>query len=100
MKEPDQNKPVHCAFCGKSQFDVKLIIAGPSIGICSDCISAIKRSAPYKRALAHQALSVPFKIWNAMIKPKGNQFIACIAGAAILLTTVNLAAIIFILFKK
>lgn len=28
----------HCAFCGKSQSDVKMLISGPSVFICNDCV--------------------------------------------------------------
>jgi ATP-dependent Clp protease ATP-binding subunit ClpX len=36
-KIADQNSP-HCSFCGKSQFEVKKLIAGPSVLICDECV--------------------------------------------------------------
>lgn len=30
---------LHCSFCGKSQRDVKKLIAGPNVYICDECIS-------------------------------------------------------------
>ena len=32
------DKVLHCSFCGKSQHEVKKLIAGPSVFICDECI--------------------------------------------------------------
>ncbi len=32
------NKVLYCSFCGKSQHEVKKLIAGPSVFICDECI--------------------------------------------------------------
>jgi hypothetical protein len=29
----------YCSFCGKSQFDVKRLVAGPAVFICDECIA-------------------------------------------------------------
>ena len=29
---------LHCSFCGKSQKEVKKLVAGPSVYICEECI--------------------------------------------------------------
>jgi ATP-dependent Clp protease ATP-binding subunit ClpX len=31
-------KVLYCSFCGKSQHEVKKLIAGPSVFICDECI--------------------------------------------------------------
>src|SRR5437868_9955193 len=31
-------KLLYCSFCGKSQHEVKKLIAGPSVYICNECI--------------------------------------------------------------
>lgn len=33
------NRELHCSFCGKSQKEVKKLIAGPGVYICDECIS-------------------------------------------------------------
>ncbi len=38
MSKYDDNSTVKCSFCGKSQDQVKRIVAGPGVFICSDCI--------------------------------------------------------------
>ena len=41
MSEKDDNSPeklLYCSFCGKSQQEVKKLIAGPSVFICDECI--------------------------------------------------------------
>lgn len=32
-------KTLHCSFCEKSQFEVRKLVAGPSVFICNECIS-------------------------------------------------------------
>lgn len=31
-------KTLYCSFCGKSQFDVRKLIAGPSVFVCNECV--------------------------------------------------------------
>jgi len=33
------DKVLHCSFCGKSQHEVKKLIAGPSVYVCDECVS-------------------------------------------------------------
>ena len=37
-KSPSGEKTLYCTFCGKSQHEVKKLIAGPSVFICDECI--------------------------------------------------------------
>jgi ATP-dependent Clp protease ATP-binding subunit ClpX len=30
--------PLHCTFCGKSQHEVRKLIAGPTVFICDECV--------------------------------------------------------------
>ncbi len=39
MTEGSQEKLLYCSFCGKSQHEVKKLIAGPSVFICDECIA-------------------------------------------------------------
>lgn len=32
-------KPLYCSFCGKNQYEVKKLIAGPTVFICDECIA-------------------------------------------------------------
>ena len=34
---------VHCSFCGKSQDEVKKIVAGPGVYICNECVDLCKQ---------------------------------------------------------
>ena len=34
----DGNKLLYCSFCGKSQHEVRKLIAGPSVFICDECV--------------------------------------------------------------
>ncbi|MCX7901604.1 MAG: ATP-dependent Clp protease ATP-binding subunit ClpX, partial [Burkholderiaceae bacterium] len=37
-KKSSGEKLLYCSFCGKSQHEVKKLIAGPSVFICDECI--------------------------------------------------------------
>ena len=37
-KGSNSEKLLYCSFCGKSQHEVKKLIAGPSVFICDECI--------------------------------------------------------------
>ena len=34
----EPKKPLHCTFCGKSQHEVRKLIAGPTVFICDECV--------------------------------------------------------------
>ena len=36
--DDDNNKLLYCSFCGKSQHEVRKLIAGPSVFICDECV--------------------------------------------------------------
>ncbi|MFO1294909.1 MAG: ATP-dependent Clp protease ATP-binding subunit ClpX [Rubrivivax sp.] len=62
-------KVLYCSFCGKSQHEVKKLIAGPSVFICDECIELcndiIRDEAPAEGAAAKAAksdLPVPAEI--------------------------------------
>lgn len=38
----NNNGPVRCSFCGKTQEEVKKIVAGPGVYICNECIDLCK----------------------------------------------------------
>ncbi|PCH66113.1 MAG: ATP-dependent Clp protease ATP-binding subunit ClpX [Gammaproteobacteria bacterium] len=37
-KNKDDDKLLYCSFCGKSQHEVKKLIAGPSVFVCDECV--------------------------------------------------------------
>ena len=38
MSEDKDNGELHCSFCGKSQSEVKKLVAGRGVYICDECI--------------------------------------------------------------
>jgi ATP-dependent protease Clp ATPase subunit len=36
---PTQKQTLYCSFCGKSQHDVRKLIAGPTVLICNECVT-------------------------------------------------------------
>ncbi len=66
-------KVLYCSFCGKSQHEVKKLIAGPSVFICDECIELcndiIRDEAPADGAGAKTAkseLPTPAEIKNSL----------------------------------
>ncbi|MGY5452980.1 ATP-dependent protease ATP-binding subunit ClpX [Agarivorans sp. MS3-6] len=63
----DSSKLLYCSFCGKSQHEVRKLIAGPSVYICDECVELcndiireeIKEISPKKEG---NALPVPKEI--------------------------------------
>jgi len=55
-KGSSSEKTLYCSFCGKSQHEVKKLIAGPSVFICDECIDLcndiIREEAPAEDATA------------------------------------------------
>jgi ATP-dependent Clp protease ATP-binding subunit ClpX len=68
-KGSSSEKVLYCSFCGKSQHEVKKLIAGPSVFICDECIDLcndiirdeVPAEAPEGRA-ARSDLPVPSEI--------------------------------------
>jgi ATP-dependent Clp protease ATP-binding subunit ClpX len=42
MKKNQRNNDLFCSFCGKSQSEVRKLIAGPAVYICNECIDLCK----------------------------------------------------------
>lgn len=38
LVEESSKQTLYCSFCGKSQHDVKKLIAGPTVFICNECV--------------------------------------------------------------
>lgn len=55
------NGPVTCSFCGKSQDQVKKIVAGPGVYICNECIDLCKEiiDEEFKDEAVNDLLEVP-----------------------------------------
>ena len=45
---------VLCSFCGKSQHDVELMIAGPTVYICSECAEVSAEIVRRNRAVRYR----------------------------------------------
>jgi len=70
-KGAHSDKTLYCSFCGKSQNEVKKLIAGPSVFICDECIDLcndiIRDELPSTTALLKaegDALPTPLEIKN------------------------------------
>jgi ATP-dependent Clp protease ATP-binding subunit ClpX len=66
-KKGNSEKLLYCSFCGKSQHEVKKLIAGPSVFICDECIELcneiIRDEAPETKSLvAKSDLPTPQEI--------------------------------------
>ena len=66
-RKDGSGKLLYCSFCGKSQHEVRKLIAGPSVYICDECVDLcndiireeIKEVAPHRE---RSALPTPYEI--------------------------------------
>ncbi len=65
-KGEDGGKFLYCSFCGKSQHEVRKLIAGPSVFVCDECVELcndiIREEMQDKGASAHSKLPKPHEI--------------------------------------
>lgn len=59
-----KDKIFHCSFCGKSQHEVRKLIAGPSVYVCDECVSLCndiinEESRDATKATVDQATTLP-----------------------------------------
>ena len=63
-------KLLYCSFCGKSQHEVKKLIAGPSVFICDECVDLcndiIREEIQDKSEDAESKLPIPHEIFNVL----------------------------------
>jgi ATP-dependent Clp protease ATP-binding subunit ClpX len=66
QKKSSSEKLLYCSFCGKSQHEVKKLIAGPSVFICDECIDLcndiIREEVAVDRPAASTDLPKPSEI--------------------------------------
>ena len=41
MTEKNNKNILYCSFCGKSQHEVRKLIAGPTVFICDECVEFV-----------------------------------------------------------
>ena len=66
----DSGKILYCSFCGKSQHEVRKLIAGPSVFICDECVELcndiIREELEEKAASARSHLPKPKEILEVL----------------------------------
>ncbi len=66
----DGGKVLYCSFCGKSQHEVRKLIAGPSVFICDECVELcndiIREELEEKAASARSHLPKPREIMDVL----------------------------------
>lgn len=67
-KSTSSEKTLYCSFCGKSQHEVRKLIAGPSVFVCDECIELCNEiirdelPAPTEQSAGRSALPAPAEI--------------------------------------
>ena len=68
--DQDNGKLLYCSFCGKSQHEVRKLIAGPSVFVCDECVDLcndiIREEMQEKEEGEKESLPVPREI-NALL---------------------------------
>ena len=62
----DDGKLLYCSFCGKSQHEVRKLIAGPSVFVCDECVELcndiIREELEEKQERTREKLPKPHEI--------------------------------------
>ncbi|MDT8397219.1 MAG: ATP-dependent Clp protease ATP-binding subunit ClpX [Pseudomonadales bacterium] len=61
-KDDDNGKLLYCSFCGKSQHEVRKLIAGPSVFVCDECVDLcndIIREEIHERSSENETRKLP-----------------------------------------
>lgn len=70
MKNESDKKSLHCSFCGKNQYEVKKLIAGPTVFICDECVEIcldiIKEESKEQLAEVASLIPKPKEIYEAL----------------------------------
>ena len=67
----DDSKLLYCSFCGKSQNEVRKLIAGPSVYVCDECVELCndiirEEQEENDEVSADNALPIPEKIRSTL----------------------------------
>jgi ATP-dependent Clp protease ATP-binding subunit ClpX len=66
----DSGKLLYCSFCGKSQHEVRKLIAGPSVFVCDECVELcndiIREEMEEKTSEGNARLPKPYEINTAL----------------------------------
>jgi ATP-dependent Clp protease ATP-binding subunit ClpX len=69
-KGEDTRSPLYCSFCGKSQHEVRKLIAGPSVFICDECVDLctdiIKEEGKGPLVKSHEGVPAPKQIYDVL----------------------------------
>ena len=70
MTDIKDQKKLHCSFCGKSQDEVKKLIAGPSVYICNECVDLcndiIEEEVKHEESDSEQIFLSPLDIFQKL----------------------------------
>ena len=68
----EDGKLLYCSFCGKSQHEVRKLIAGPSVFICDECVELcndiIREELEDTRAAGQDKLPKPVEIKDVLVE--------------------------------
>lgn len=73
MGEATSKATLYCSFCGKSQHEVRKLIAGPASFICDECVElcmGIIREQPHTRRPIDLNQNIPEYIWRELAEER------------------------------
>ncbi|MFT8994229.1 ATP-dependent Clp protease ATP-binding subunit ClpX [Lentilactobacillus hilgardii] len=75
FEDNESNGPITCSFCGKTQDQVKKIVAGPGVYICNECIDLCKEIIDEELAPEKTSEDLLKVLTPAQILDKLNEFV-------------------------
>ena len=61
---PEKSHPLYCSFCGKGEFEVAVLVSGPTVFICNECVEicvAVCLDGMGKRIMETRLATEPLK---------------------------------------
>jgi hypothetical protein len=80
-KKASRKATMYCSFCGKPQYEVATLVAGPGVFICSECVDLCTKvivgkvldAKPFKRDVPTQSLLGQLRAIEDTLQGKGSQ---------------------------
>ncbi len=62
----DSKNTLYCSFCGKSQHEVRKLIAGPTVFICDECVELCMDIIREETKMVCRPRAISAKCWMIM----------------------------------
>jgi ATP-dependent protease Clp ATPase subunit len=73
-KDKERDNNLKCSFCGKKEDDIDMLIAGPSVYICNECIDICNNIITHEKEQRMKRQKKEKLSNKDLLERRGNQF--------------------------